>query len=219
MAAGFREAAASALGRAGPAQRLLRAALAGCLMRRRCGRIRRRCCVLSTTFILMRAAGRRSIRSRWTGPGAAGVRTRITTRWSRTVTSGPGCTGRGCRRGSRAASRTRSSTRSSPGCRRTGIARWWRSTCRPGRGPRSCCRSGAVAVDAGRQLITVVRKGTRELQELPASADAFVWLRLYQVEMDGADPCRPPAAVVVDAAPPVPAADLSRGAPHVRAGQ
>jgi integrase len=39
--------------------------------------------------------------------------------------------------------------------------------------------------DPGRQLITVVRKGTRELQQLPASADAFVWLRLYQLEMDG----------------------------------
>jgi site-specific recombinase XerD len=39
--------------------------------------------------------------------------------------------------------------------------------------------------DPGRQLITVVRKGTREVQQLPASADAFVWLRLYQVEMDG----------------------------------
>lgn len=35
----------------------------------------------------------------------------------------------------------------------------------------------------GRQLITVVRKGDRELQELPASTDAFVWLRLYQMEM------------------------------------
>ncbi len=33
-------------------------------------------------------------------------------------------------------------------------------------------------VDAGRQVITVVRKGTREVQQLPASADAFVWLRL-----------------------------------------
>ena len=32
-------------------------------------------------------------------------------------------------------------------------------------------------------MITVVRKGTRELQELPASTDAFVWLRLYQVQM------------------------------------
>ena len=38
-------------------------------------------------------------------------------------------------------------------------------------------------VDPGRQLITVVRKGSREIQELPASTDAFVWLRLYQVEM------------------------------------
>ena len=40
-----------------------------------------------------------------------------------------------------------------------------------------------AGVDPGRQLITVVRKGTRELQELPASTDAFVWLRLYQVQM------------------------------------
>jgi integrase len=42
--------------------------------------------------------------------------------------------------------------------------------------------------DPGRQLITVVRKGTRAVQQLPASADAFVWLRLYQVEMDGVLP-------------------------------
>jgi site-specific recombinase XerD len=41
-----------------------------------------------------------------------------------------------------------------------------------------------AGVDPGRQVITVVRKGTRELQELPASTDAFVWLRLYQVEME-----------------------------------
>jgi site-specific recombinase XerD len=38
-------------------------------------------------------------------------------------------------------------------------------------------------VDPGRGLIAVVRKGSREVQELPASTDAFVWLRLYQVEM------------------------------------
>jgi site-specific recombinase XerD len=44
--------------------------------------------------------------------------------------------------------------------------------------------SATVAgTDPGRQLITVVRKGARELQELPASTDAFVWLRLCQVEM------------------------------------
>jgi site-specific recombinase XerD len=38
-------------------------------------------------------------------------------------------------------------------------------------------------VDPGQQLITVIRKGSREVQQLPASSDAFVWLRLYQVEM------------------------------------
>ena len=43
-------------------------------------------------------------------------------------------------------------------------------------------------VDPGRQLITVVRKGSRAEQELPASSDAFVWLRLYQVEMEGLVP-------------------------------
>jgi integrase len=42
--------------------------------------------------------------------------------------------------------------------------------------------------DPGRQLIAVVRKGTREVQELPASTDAFVWLRLYQLEMEEAIP-------------------------------
>ena len=40
-------------------------------------------------------------------------------------------------------------------------------------------------MDPGRQLVTVTRKGTGELQQLPASTDAFVWLRLYQAEMDG----------------------------------
>ncbi|MFB6555692.1 tyrosine-type recombinase/integrase [Streptomyces sp. NPDC056405] len=45
-----------------------------------------------------------------------------------------------------------------------------------------------AGVDPGRQLISVVRKGTGEVQELPASTDAFVWLRLYQLEMDDAIP-------------------------------
>jgi len=48
-----------------------------------------------------------------------------------------------------------------------------------------------VGVDPGRQLITVVRKGSGAAQELPASSDAFVWLRLYQVEMDGLNPDGP----------------------------
>jgi len=37
--------------------------------------------------------------------------------------------------------------------------------------------------DPGQQLITVIRKGSRALQQLPASPDAFVWLRLYQAQM------------------------------------
>jgi integrase len=40
-------------------------------------------------------------------------------------------------------------------------------------------------LDVGSQLITVIRKGTRALQQLPASPDAFVWLRLYQAEFQG----------------------------------
>lgn len=43
-------------------------------------------------------------------------------------------------------------------------------------------------VDPGRQLVTVVRKGTGATQQLPASTDAFVWLRLYQLEMEGLIP-------------------------------
>ena len=43
-------------------------------------------------------------------------------------------------------------------------------------------------VDPGRQLISVVRKGSRQTQDLPASTDAFVWLRLYQLEMEALIP-------------------------------
>jgi integrase len=39
-------------------------------------------------------------------------------------------------------------------------------------------------IDPGQQLVTVVRKGSRSIQQLPASPDAFVWLRLYQAEID-----------------------------------
>jgi integrase len=34
----------------------------------------------------------------------------------------------------------------------------------------------------------VIRKGTRLMQQLPASPDAFVWLRLYQAQMQGLVP-------------------------------
>lgn len=43
-------------------------------------------------------------------------------------------------------------------------------------------------VDPGQQLITVVRKGSRATQQVPASADAFVWLRLYQEDVRGKAP-------------------------------
>ena len=58
-----------------------------------------------------------------------------------------------------------------------------------------CVSSGARAsellgcrqrdADPGQQLITVVRKGSRVVQQVPASPDAFVWLRLYQAQMLG----------------------------------
>jgi site-specific recombinase XerC len=43
-------------------------------------------------------------------------------------------------------------------------------------------------VDPGSGVITVTRKGSRAVQELPASSDAFVWLRLYQIETQGCVP-------------------------------
>jgi len=57
-------------------------------------------------------------------------------------------------------------------------------------GARASELLGAVRGDAdpGQQLITVIRKGTRALQQLPASPDSFVWLRLYQARLDGLVP-------------------------------
>jgi site-specific recombinase XerD len=43
-------------------------------------------------------------------------------------------------------------------------------------------------VDPGQQLITVIRKGSRALQLLPASPDALVWLRLYEAQVHGLVP-------------------------------
>lgn len=65
------------------------------------------------------------------------------------------------------------------------LVAFWIST-----GARACELLGATRAEAdpGRQLITVARKGTRALQPLPASPDAFVWLRLYQAEIDGVVP-------------------------------
>ena len=44
-------------------------------------------------------------------------------------------------------------------------------------------------VDPGQQLVTVIRKGTRAIQQLPASPDAFVWLRLYQSDVGEEPAC------------------------------
>ncbi|MBG0831667.1 tyrosine-type recombinase/integrase [Planomonospora sp. ID67723] len=43
-------------------------------------------------------------------------------------------------------------------------------------------------VDPGQQLISVVRKGFSGRQQVPASSDAFVWLRLYQTGLHGLVP-------------------------------
>ncbi|GEL20794.1 tyrosine-type recombinase/integrase [Pseudonocardia asaccharolytica] len=56
------------------------------------------------------------------------------------------------------------------------------------------CRAGellglrGVDVDWGDQLVRVVRKGSRAEQWLPASEEAFVWLRLYLAQLDAAPP-------------------------------
>jgi site-specific recombinase XerC len=60
------------------------------------------------------------------------------------------------------------------------LVAFWVST-----GARASELLGATLGDAdpGQQLITVIRKGSRALQQLPASPDAFVWLRLYQAQL------------------------------------
>ena len=60
------------------------------------------------------------------------------------------------------------------------------------------------------QTIGVVRKGSRVLQHLPASTDAFVWLRLYQQEMLGLVPRGPDEPVWWTLPRPFRAADLRR---------
>jgi site-specific recombinase XerC len=68
------------------------------------------------------------------------------------------------------------------------LVAFWVST-----GARAAELLGARRADAdpGQQLITVIRKGTRALQPLPASQDAFVWLRLYQQQLHGLVPAGP----------------------------
>ena len=65
---------------------------------------------------------------------------------------------------------------------------FWIST-----GARASELPGVLAggIDPGQQLITVIRKGSRAVQQLPASPDAFVWLRLYQQQVHGLVPAGP----------------------------
>ena len=68
------------------------------------------------------------------------------------------------------------------------LVAFWIST-----GARASELLGAAVRDAGpgEQLITRGPQGTRAVQQLPASADAFVWLRLYQQQMHGLVPAGP----------------------------
>ena len=72
-----------------------------------------------------------------------------------------------------------------PSHRDRALVAFWVST-----GARAAELLGATNADAdpGQQLITVIRKGSRSLQQLPASPDAFVWLRLYQAQLQGDAP-------------------------------
>ena len=152
-------------------------------------------------------------------PRAGAGRTRTTTRWSRTATSGSGCTGRRCRR------RIPRSVPDEefneifarlPSHRDRALVAFYVSTGARASELLSVTQGG---VDPGRQLITVVRKGAARCAAAPG-VDRRVRLVAALPGGDGrADPARAPAAVVVDAAASGPAADLSRGAPHVRAGQ
>jgi site-specific recombinase XerD len=72
-----------------------------------------------------------------------------------------------------------------PSHRDRALVAFWVSTGARASELLSAAQGGA---DPGRQVIAVIRKGTRAVQELPASTDAFVWLRLYQLEMDGLIP-------------------------------
>ncbi len=78
--------------------------------------------------------------------------------------------------------------RLSPGGRDRPLVAFWVSAGARASELLSVTRSGA---DPGQQLITVIRKGSRAIQQLPASPDAFVWLRLYQQEVHGLVPAGP----------------------------
>ena len=95
------------------------------------------------------------------------------------------------RSGSRGRFRTASSMSCSPPCVRTGPGTAGVLDLHRRRAHRELLGALAGGIDPGQQLVTVVRKGSRAVQQLPASPDAFVWLRLYQQQMHGLVPAGP----------------------------
>ncbi len=122
-----------------------------------------------------------SIRWSWTG-GAVG-RTHITTRWSR---SGPGAASATARRspgGGPAGSPTSSGTRCSRRCALTGTRAIVALAVSNRARASEILGIRGVDLDWGEQLVRVSRKGSGADQWLPASPEAFVWIRLYLAEI------------------------------------
>src|SRR5271165_2235071 len=130
-----------------------------------------------------------SIRWSWTG-GAVG-RTHITTRWSR---SGPGAASATARRspgGGPAGSPTSSGTRCSRRCALTGTRAIVALAVSNGARASEILGIRGVDLDWGDQLVRVCRKGSGAAQWLPASPEAFVWIRLYLAEIGPLGPDEP----------------------------
>ena len=159
--------------------------------RRRRGRTRRRCCGCSTTSTATPGPGRWSTRSRWSRErrGWSGARASQPD-GAVPQRAGGAVSAAGARSGSRARIPDELFNRvfAELGSHRDrALVALWVST-----GARAAELLGVRCgdVDPGQQLITVVRKGTRAVQQLPASPDAFVWLRLYQART-ATRRCRP----------------------------
>src|SRR6266511_3330433 len=127
-------------------------------MRRERAHTARRSCAASTPSTWRRPRDRWSTRSPWCVTVAESALMPTAVRWLRWSSNAAACIDRRSPCGCPDGSPTTASMSCSPGC----------------------------DAEPGRQLITVVRKGSRAVQSLPASPDAFVWLRLYQAQLEWA---------------------------------
>ena len=149
----------------------------------------------------------------------AAARTRITTRWTNGCPSGPGATGRRCPSGSRGRSPTAGSTAVRVAAVGPGPGAGRVLDLHRGQG-RGAAGYAPVRLLPGEQLISVVRKGTRAVQQLPGVGGRVrVASALPAGTASPGGAPGPAAAGLVDAAAPLPATELSRGPPDVRAGQ